>query len=97
MSYRGKGVFKLVWTTSCYCPFTELLVDSHRSWIWHRDTDECGLTEEMMGKRSEGWVDGWMDECESVCAIVPVTVSWAQNTDLKEKLVKSKQDSSFQS
>lgn len=51
----------------------------------------------MMGKRSEGWVDGWMDECESVCAIVPVTVSWAQNTDLKEKLVKSKQDSSFRS
>lgn len=95
MSYRGKGVFKLVWTTSSYCPFTQLLVDSHRSGIWHRDADECGLTEEMMGKRSEGWVDGWMSE--SLCAIVPVTVSGAQNTNLKEKLVKSKQDSSFHS
>lgn len=48
----------------------------------------------MGEKRSEGWADGWMDERKSVCAIVPVTVSWAQNT---EKLVKSKQDSSFHS
>lgn len=71
MSYRGRsGIFTLSGKQLAIVLFTELLVDSHTSRNWHRDRDECGLTEkEMLDERSEGWMDRWarVCVCQSLC------------------------------
>ncbi len=61
--------------TSCYCSSTESLAYSYNRRNWHRSTDECGLTGGGDVREGGGGMDGWMEERESVCAIVPVTVS----------------------